>query len=61
MSYDIQPLISLEEKKNFLYDAVKNEYILFFQHDYYNECCTVQLTEKGYRVKEIFKLNEVSV
>ena len=42
MSYDIQPLITLKEKENFLEEASKKKYILFLEHDYYNECCTVE-------------------
>jgi len=50
MSYDTSPLITLSEKESFLKEAVKNNYILFFEHDIFNECCTVQNTEKGIRI-----------
>lgn len=56
MGYDTRPLITLKEKEEFLNKAVENDYILFFEHDLYNECCTVQNTEKGVRVKETFRL-----
>jgi len=56
LSYDTKPLITLKEKENFLNEAVDNGYILFFEHDLYHECCTVQHTEKGVRVKDTFKL-----
>ncbi|OPZ96549.1 MAG: putative quorum-quenching lactonase YtnP [Bacteroidetes bacterium ADurb.Bin408] len=61
-SYDTQPLVSMEEKEIFLEEAVKNNYILFFEHDYYNECCTVKKDEKG-RFKEdaVFKLSDLTV
>jgi glyoxylase-like metal-dependent hydrolase (beta-lactamase superfamily II) len=58
MSYDVRPLISLEEKENFLNEAVENNYILFFSHDLYNECCTVHKTEKDITVKETFTLKD---
>ncbi len=58
MSYDISPILSLKENETFLEEAVAGNYILFFQHDIYNECCTVHKTEKGYRAKEIFKLSD---
>ena len=51
------PLTTLEEKKIFLQWAVENDSILFFEHDPKNECCSLQLTEKGIRPKEYFKLN----
>ena len=59
MSYDMFPLITLDEKKSFFKEAVDNNYILFLQHDAVNECCTLQETEKGVRVKEIFKLSDL--
>ncbi len=57
-SYDVQPLISLKEKENFLKEAVSNNYILVFEHDYDNEACTLKQTEKGIRVNEIFNLKD---
>ena len=56
MSYDTRPLITLEEKEIFMKEAAENGYILFLEHDINNECCTVQLTEKGVRVKETLPL-----
>jgi glyoxylase-like metal-dependent hydrolase (beta-lactamase superfamily II) len=58
-SYDVQPLISLKEKSAFLEKAAAENYILFFEHDAHNECCTVHKTEKGIRVKDIFKLADI--
>jgi len=59
MAYDMFPLQTLKEKKAFLEEAVANDYILYFEHDPINECCTLQQTEKGIRVKETFKLSEL--
>jgi glyoxylase-like metal-dependent hydrolase (beta-lactamase superfamily II) len=59
MGYDMFPLTTLNEKNAFLTEAVENNYILFFEHDPINECCTLQMTEKGIRVKEAFNLSEV--
>lgn len=59
MAYDMFPMQTLKEKAEFLNEAVENEYILFLEHDPVNECCTLQHTEKGIRVKETFKLKEV--
>jgi len=58
MSYDVQPLITLIEKEQFLIEAYEKDYILFFEHDAYNECCTIEKTKKGYRAKETFSLEE---
>jgi glyoxylase-like metal-dependent hydrolase (beta-lactamase superfamily II) len=59
MGYDMFPLTTLNEKKAFLTEALANDYILFFEHDLVNECCNLQMTEKGIRQKDVFKLSEV--
>ena len=48
-----------EEKKSFLHWAHTNDCILFFEHDPENECCSLQLTEKGIRAKDRFTLSAV--
>lgn len=52
MSYDTRPLITLQEKEAFMAEAATKEYILFFEHDIRYECCTVEQTEKGVRLKQ---------
>lgn len=59
ISYDTQPLVSLSEKEQFLAEAVKNNYILFFEHDYYHECCDLHDTEKGIRPNSYFEINNL--
>ncbi len=59
MAYDTRPLETLKEKKSFLEEAQKNNYILFFEHDPLIECCNFELTEKGIRSKETFKLESI--
>jgi len=59
MGYDTKPLITLQEKEIFLNKAVDNEYIIYLQHDNYNECCTLKKTEKGVRLDSTFKLSEI--
>jgi len=59
MAYDTRPLITLDDKTRFYREAVPGKYILFFEHDIYNECCTLHETDKGVRVKETFKLSEI--
>ena len=58
-SFDVDPLTSMKEKEEFLSRAANENYVLLLQHDYHNECCSVQQTGKGFRVKEVFKLNEI--
>lgn len=59
MAYDVRPLTTMEERSTYWEEIVEKEYILFFEHDPVNECCTLQHTEKGIRVKEIFKLSDI--
>ncbi len=57
MAYDVRPMDMIKEKENFLNEAAEGNYTLFFQHDLYNECASVQQTEKGVRLKETFNLS----
>jgi glyoxylase-like metal-dependent hydrolase (beta-lactamase superfamily II) len=59
MAYDVRPLETMKEKKTFLKEAQEKDYILFFEHDPQIECCTLQLTEKGVRPKDHFRLDEL--
>ena len=59
MGYDMFPLTTLNEKKSFLKEAQENDYVLFLEHDPKIECCTLQLTEKGIRMKDSFALSEL--
>ena len=59
MGYDVRPLVTMEERNSYWNEIVDNEYILFFEHDPIHECCTLQRTEKGIRVKDIFKLSDI--
>ncbi len=59
MAYDMFPLTTLHEKKSFLQEAAQHNHILFFEHDPVIECCTVQQTDKGIKVKDTMKLNQI--
>ena len=56
MSYDTQPLVTLQEKNKFLQEAVMNNYILFLEHDYNYEACTVKYDGDKFKVDEAGKL-----
>lgn len=58
MAYDTRPLLTLDEKTEFLNLAADQEYVLFFEHDPILECCTVEKTERGFRIKEKFSFEE---
>ena len=59
MGYDTRPLLTMPEKSKFLNAAVKNNYYLFLEHDAHNEIITVEQTEKGIRLKEVFICDEI--
>ncbi len=60
MGYDTRPLLTLDEKERFLNLAADNNYYLFLEHDAHNEIITVQHTDKGVRLKDVFTLNEIT-
>lgn len=59
MAYDTKPLITLEDRERFFKEALEEDVILFFEHDLYHECCSLEMTEKGVKVKKTFTLNEL--
>lgn len=59
MAYDMFPYTTLQEKKAFLDEAAAGNYFLFFEHDPSIECCSLQLTDKGVRAKDNFRLSEI--
>lgn len=59
MGYDTRPLLTLDEKETFLKLAADHNYYLFLEHDAHNEIITVQHTDKGVRLKECYRCNEI--
>lgn len=59
MAYDIRPLDTMNERQHFLEQATKNEWYLYFEHDLNIELATVQLTEKGFRMKDSLLLKDI--
>ena len=57
--YDTRPLLSMDEKEIFLKAAADNNYYLWLEHDAHNQIITVQHTEKGVRLKDVFTCNEI--
>ena len=57
--YDTRPLLTMPEKTKFLNLAADNNFYLFLEHDAHNQIITVQHTEKGVRLKEVFTCEEV--
>ena len=59
MGYDTRPLLTMPEKAKFLNAAAENNYYLFLEHDAHHEIITVEKTEKGIRLKNVFACDEI--
>jgi len=59
MGYDTRPLLTLNEKDQFLNMAAEQNYYLFLEHDAHHEIITVQKTEKGVRLKDVYTTNDI--
>ena len=59
MGYDTRPLLTMPEKTKFLTAAAENNYYLFLEHDAHNEIITVEKTERGVRLKDVFTCDEI--
>lgn len=59
MGYDTRPLLTLGEKTKFMTAAADNNYYLMLEHDAHNQIITVENTEKGVRLKEVFKCEDL--
>ena len=53
MGYDLQPLVTLEEKRRILTQAAAENWILVFEHDPEITACRIEATDKGFGVKEV--------
>ena len=52
MSYDVRPLISMEEKGRVLQMAIDQKCILLFEHDPVYQAAVVEQTDKGIKIRE---------
>ena len=59
MGYDTRPLLTLPEKEKFLTRASNEDFLLFLEHDAHNEIISVQETEKGVRLNQIYTFDEL--
>ncbi len=59
MGYDVRPLLTMEEKTRFLAEALREKYVLMFEHDPAVECATLIQTERGIRTGTTGKLREM--
>ncbi len=52
MSYDVRPLLTMQEKESVLKQAAEEKCILLFEHDPTYEAAVVEQTEKGVKILE---------
>jgi len=60
MGYDLQPLVTLEEKKKYLKMAVDENWKLFFGHDPDVAFATIKMFGEGYLADAKFTSSEES-
>jgi glyoxylase-like metal-dependent hydrolase (beta-lactamase superfamily II) len=58
MGFDLNPLLTLNEKKEFLSRAVEENYILVFEHDPEVEAGTVKFDDGKFLIADAFNLSE---
>jgi glyoxylase-like metal-dependent hydrolase (beta-lactamase superfamily II) len=56
MSYDLQPVVTIEEKEKILEKAIREGWLLFFEHDPRVYCGLVEKGDKGYQLKKAVSL-----
>lgn len=61
MGYDTRPLLTLDEKTKFLTAAADQGYYLWLEHDAHNPIVTVQHTEKGIRLDQVYRLEDILI
>jgi glyoxylase-like metal-dependent hydrolase (beta-lactamase superfamily II) len=59
MAYDTRPLLSMTEKEELLKVAVRENWILCFEHDAKVECAKLIETEKGIKIENSFLLSDI--
>lgn len=61
MGYDTRPLLTLGEKEKFLNRAADEKMFLFLEHDAHNQIITVKHTEKGVRLDQVFRTEDILI
>ena len=56
MGFDLNPLLTVNEKKHFLTRAAEDGYILVFEHDTVNEAATIVFAEGKFQPEKTFAL-----
>ena len=58
MAYDVQPVLTMEEKQKLLQKMEREDWILFFEHDPHIQACTVHKDGKHYKLNKEIKISD---
>ena len=58
MAYDVQPVVTMEEKQKLLQKMEREDWILFFEHDPHIQACTVHKDGKHYKLSKEIKISD---
>jgi hypothetical protein len=59
MGYDMRPLVTLAEKEAVLNRAAAEDWVLLLEHDPTAAACTVQMTDRGVRLAETLRVEDL--
>ena len=58
MAYDVQPVVTMEEKQKLLQKMEREDWILFFEHDPHIQACSVHKNGKHYKLNKEIKISD---
>ena len=58
MAYDVQPVVTMEEKQKLLQKMEREDWILFFEHDPHIQACTVHKDGKHYKLNKRIEISD---
>ena len=58
MAYDVQPVVTMEEKQKLLQKMERENWILFFEHDPHIQACSVHKDGKHYKLNKKIKISD---
>ncbi len=58
MGFDLNPLLTVTEKKQFLTRAVEDSFVLVFEHDHLHEAATVKFQDGKFKPDLVFTLDD---
>ena len=58
MAYDVQPVVTMEEKQKLLQKMEQEDWILLFEHDPHVQACTVHKDGKHYKLNKRIQISD---